>query len=208
MSLHHAAKHLANQGRGSDTELVHMTKDEIKGLQELALAHGGSLSINPNTGLVEAGFLKKILPMVAGAALAATGVGAPMAALMVGGGMGLATGNIKEGLLAGLGAYGGAGLGAGLAEAGAQAAVQNAGSEAVQKAAVTSGTELAKGTAEKGVEAALTPQQIQASNALNSQAFPNLGTDQLSQMRMDALKAANPMDVVNAAGQGNASIAP
>jgi len=107
---HAAAQHLASYGRGGDTELVHMTKGEIKGLQALALAHGGSLTINPNTGLVEAGFLKQLLPMVAGAALAATGVGAPMAALMVGGGYGLATGSITKGLMAGLGAWGGAGL--------------------------------------------------------------------------------------------------
>ena len=113
MSLHYAAKHLADHGRGPDTELVHMTKGEIKGLQQLAMAHGGSLSINPHTGLVEAGFLKKILPMVAGAALAATGVGAPLAALMVGGAYGAYTGNLQQGLMAGLGAYGGAGLGEG-----------------------------------------------------------------------------------------------
>ena len=41
------------------------------GLQSLALAHGGSLTINPDTGLPEAGFLKKLLPMLAGAASAA-----------------------------------------------------------------------------------------------------------------------------------------
>ena len=87
MSQHYTARQLASYGRGPDTELVHMSRKEIKGLQELALAHGGSLTINPNTGLAEAGFLSKILPMVAGAALAATGVGAPMAALMVGGGI-------------------------------------------------------------------------------------------------------------------------
>lgn len=208
MSLHIAAKHLANQGRDSDTELVHMSKDEVKGLQSLAMAHGGSLSINPHTGLVEAGFLTKILPMVAGAALAATGVGAPMAALMVGGAYGLGTGDIKQGLMAGLGAYGGAGLGAGLAEAGAQAATSNAGSAAVQEAAKTSGTQLAAGTASPGVEAALTPQQIQASNAINAQAFPNLSSEQISGLRGATLNAANPMDVVNAAGQGNASLAP
>jgi hypothetical protein len=185
-----------------------MTKDEVKGLQSLAMAAGGSLTINPHTGLVEAGFLSKMLPMVAGAALASTGVGAPMAALMVGGAYGAYTGNLQQGLMAGLGAYGGAGITAGLAEAGAQAAVQNAGGEAVQQAAVKSGTELAAGTAEKGVEAALTPAQIQASNAINTQAFPNLGTEQISGLRQASLNAANPMDVVNAAGQGNASLAP
>ena len=68
MSLTLAAQHLASKGRGPDTELVHMTKGEIKGLRQLAMAHGGDLSINPYTGLVEAGFLSKILPMVAMAA--------------------------------------------------------------------------------------------------------------------------------------------
>lgn len=140
MSLHHAAQHLADKGRGPDTELVHMSKNELKGLQNLAMAHGGSLTINPQTGLAEAGFLENMLPMVIGAGLAATGVGAPMAALMVGGGYGLATGSIEKGLIAGLGAYGGAGLGAGLAEAGAQTVAQGAGeaagNEAVKAAAI------------------------------------------------------------------------
>jgi len=110
-----------SQGRGQDKMLVHMTPREVQGLQYLAMRHGGSLSINPRTGLVEAGFLSSILPMVAGAALAATGVGAPMAALMVGGGYGLATGSLTKGLMAGLGAFGGAGIGAGLSAAGATA---------------------------------------------------------------------------------------
>jgi hypothetical protein len=121
MSLHTAAQHLASKGRGGDTELVHMTRGEIKGLQELALAHGGSLSINPDTGLVEANFLKRLLPMIAGAALAATGIGAPAAAMIVGGFEGIRTGDIGKGLAAGLGAYGGAGVGAGLAGAASSA---------------------------------------------------------------------------------------
>jgi hypothetical protein len=116
-----AAQHLQSLGRGSDKVLVHMTPGEVQGLQYLAMRHGGSLTINPKTGLVEAGFLSSILPMVAGAALAATGVGAPMAALMVGGGMTLATGSLKKGLMAGLGAFGGAGLAGGLTAAGATA---------------------------------------------------------------------------------------
>jgi len=119
MSLEAAAKHLASKGRGPDTQLVHMSLGEVNSLQKLAEAHGGSLSINPDTGLPEAGFLSRILPMIAGAALTATGVGAPLAALMVGGGTAAITGDFKQGLMAGLGAYGGAGLGAGLSAAGA-----------------------------------------------------------------------------------------
>jgi len=119
MSLHTLAQHLQSAGRGDDKVLVHMTPREVSGLQSLAMAHGGSLTINPETGLPEAGFLSSILPMVAGAALAATGVGAPMAALMVGGAGAVATGSLSKGLMMGLGAFGGAGIGAGLMGAGA-----------------------------------------------------------------------------------------
>jgi len=52
------AQTVQSQGRGEDTMLVHMTPDEVGGLQALAMAGGGSLSINPETGLPEAGFLK------------------------------------------------------------------------------------------------------------------------------------------------------
>ena len=114
---------MASKGRDGDTELVHMTKGEIRGLQGLALAHGGSLSINPDTGLVEASFLKRILPMVAGAGLMMIpGVNALAAAGMVGGFETMRTGDIGKGLMAGLGAYGGAGLAGSLAGAGAGAA--------------------------------------------------------------------------------------
>lgn len=119
MSLQLAAQHMASRGRGPDTTLVHMAPQEVAGLQALAKAHGGSLTVNPDTGLPEAGFLSSILPMVIGGALAATGVGAPLAAAMVGGGYGLATGSLSKGLMAGLGAYGGAGLAGGLMSAGA-----------------------------------------------------------------------------------------
>jgi hypothetical protein len=101
-----------------------MAPQEVAGLQALAKAHGGSLTTNPDTGLPEAGFLRSILPMVIGAGLAATGVGAPLAAAMVGGGYGVATGSLKKGLMAGLGAYGGAGLAGGLMGAGAAGAAE------------------------------------------------------------------------------------
>ena len=113
MSLHTLAHHLQSAGRGDDKVLVHMTPGEVSGLQSLAMAHGGSLTINPQTGLPEAGFLKKLLPTIAGIGLSfIPGVGPLMAAGIVGGGTALATGNLGKGLMAGLGAYGGAGLGA------------------------------------------------------------------------------------------------
>ena len=78
MSLHAAAKHLAAQGRRGDTHLVHMTSGEVRSLQDLAKAHGGSLTTNPHTGLPEASFLSAVMPMAAGFALNAAfpGLGA------------------------------------------------------------------------------------------------------------------------------------
>jgi hypothetical protein len=142
MSLHNLASELKKKGRGSDTELVHMTKGEVKGLQALALAHGGSLTVNPDTGLVEAGFLKNILPVIAGAAL--TPFLGPMGAgLAMGGFETLRTGDVGKGLMAGLGAYGGANLAGNLATAGAstvgQEAAQNVASQAIADNATTAG---------------------------------------------------------------------
>lgn len=111
MSLKIAAEHLKSKGRGPDTELVHMTRGEIKGLRQLAKAHGGDLTINPETGLPEAGFLEKILPVVAIAAATyfTAGAAAPaMAAALEGtalaGSSGLLAGAASGALIGGIGA--------------------------------------------------------------------------------------------------------
>jgi hypothetical protein len=112
------AQQLQSQGRGEDTMLVHMTPGEVNSLQGLAMAHGGSLTINPETGLPEAGFLKKLLPTLLGVGLNfIPGVGPLMAAGLVAAGSVAKTGSLKKGLMAGLQAYGGASLAGGLAPA-------------------------------------------------------------------------------------------
>jgi len=114
------AQGLASLGRGSDSMLVHMAPEEVAGLQALALKHGGTLTINPETGLAEAGFLKNILPMVAGFALGPAGFGlmsSAMAGLTVGGITALTSKSLEKGLMAGLGAYGGSELGVGFSNA-------------------------------------------------------------------------------------------
>lgn len=129
MSLQIAANHLASKGRGPDSQLVHMAPTEVAGLQALAKAHGGSLTINPETGLPEAGFLSNILPMVIGAGLSVASGGTltpMMAGLMTGAGYGLIKGDLKAGLMAGLGAYGGAGMMGSVLGAGAGAAQEAA----------------------------------------------------------------------------------
>jgi hypothetical protein len=92
------------------------------------MAHGGSLTINPETGLPEAGFLSSILPMVAGAALnmVAPGLGAVGSGLLTGAVGAAATGSLSKGLMMGLGAYSGAGLGASLGLGGATGAATGA----------------------------------------------------------------------------------
>jgi hypothetical protein len=120
------AENVRQMGRGEDSVLMHVTPHELSGLQALAMAHGGSLTINPQTGLPEAGFLgsvfKKLLPTLVGAGLMfIPGVNAVAAAGIVGGGSTLLTGSLKKGLMAGLSAYGGASLARGLG-AGVQAA--------------------------------------------------------------------------------------
>jgi len=76
MSLKHLADELAARGRYGDTELVHMTKGEVAGLQSLAQAAGGSLTINPDTGKPEAFFLAALLPTILGGLGASMGLGA------------------------------------------------------------------------------------------------------------------------------------
>ena len=201
MSLHVAAKHLASRGRDGDTELVHMTKGEIKGLQDLALAHGGSLSINPNTGLVEASFLKRILPMIAGAGLMMIpGVGPLAAAGMVGGFETLRTGDIGKGLMAGLGAYGGAGMAQGLAGAAGSAATETAAANALGvQGAATGATSQAGMLAAENAAMGLTPLEsaanIASSSGYAAGAAPmSMGTQAANLMSAGAQNVAtNPM---------------
>jgi hypothetical protein len=129
MSLHKFAEQVASQGRGDDSLLVHMTPDEVRNLQQFAQANGTTLTINPTTGLPEAGMLSDLFKMVAPIALGAflgpagLGMSSMMAGVATGGITTLATGSLSRGLMAGLGAYGGAGLGESFMTAGGNAMV-------------------------------------------------------------------------------------
>lgn len=158
MSLHTLANHLQSAGRGQDKVLVHMTPKEVSGLQSLAMAHGGSLTINPQTGLPEAGFLSRLLPTLIGAGLTIASGGALsplMAAGITGAGYGIAKGSLKEGLMAGFGAYGGAGLASGLSAAGAAAGTAGANATTSGVNTGTAAAEAAKGSSYTGTKAAI-----------------------------------------------------
>ena len=125
-----------------------MAPAEVRSLRKLAQQHGGDLSINPRTGLPEAGFLEQILPTVVGA-----GVGImtanPMLGAAAGGALGMAMnkGSIQSGLMAGLGAYGMGSLGAGLMASGAGSLAASpevmAGALGVEGAATGAGSQAA-----------------------------------------------------------------
>jgi len=144
MSLQLVANHLAQKGRGPDSTLVHMSNREVAGLQALAKKHGGELSVNPDTGLPEAGFLDSLLPTIAGAGLTYFSGGAinpMMAAGIVGGISALDSKDLGKGLMAGLGAWGGGSMvgglaGMGLVGEGAAATATTPASEAAMTAAV------------------------------------------------------------------------
>jgi len=141
---HKTAQGLASLGRGPDKHLVHMSTNELHGLQNLAVMHGGSLTLNPKTGFPEAGVLDTILPMLAGAAVSyfSAGTATPLVMGLMQAGAGAATkaaitGKTDLGTLAGgaLGGYGGGALASGLAGAGAGAAnAEAAGAQGVELA--------------------------------------------------------------------------
>lgn len=223
MSLQHAAQHLAAQGRGPDRTLVHMSPREVQGLQALAKAHGGSLTINPETGLAEAGFLSNILPTLIGVGLTAA-TGGAAAPWMIGAGVGglqaLRTGSLKDGLLAGMGAYGGAGIAGGLMSAGT-ASAQNAAAAGVEQAAAEQAAASASGEAanqaamqQAGTQSAAESARLASQNAIAGQtgqaaadaaaqqaAMETAKTNAMAQASTNAM--ANPFSTM---GQGAQSL--
>lgn len=107
----HSAEKVRAHGRGDDTVLIHMTPNEVNSLRGLAQQFGGDLTVNPHTGLPEAGWLGKLLPTILG--VVGTAFGIPPIWLGAAGAVGgtIATGDLGKGLSMGLQAYGGGALG-------------------------------------------------------------------------------------------------
>jgi conjugal transfer/entry exclusion protein len=191
MSLQLLAKQMEAKGRKGDSMLVHMTADEVAGLQKLAESAGGSLTINPETGLVEANFLKRMLPTLVG-----IGVGIGTGNPFLGAAAGAAVGGYqakqnKQDVLVGaglgaLGGYGGAGLGAGLTAAGGTAAAGAAG----QQAATLSAEELAKKQAAE--ELAKQAAADEATRQATEQAGKNLAEEQAKQQLLSSTGVTPP----------------
>ena len=108
---------MAMRGRMGDTELVHMSPSEIKGLASL-----GQLTINPDTGLPEAFKLKQLLPTIAGiaAGVATGGTSLLIPAIATGLTSAVVNKDIGRGLFDGLISYAGGSIMKGLSGAGGQ----------------------------------------------------------------------------------------
>jgi hypothetical protein len=175
------ANQLASEGRGGDSMLVHMSPDEVAGLQALAQQYGTSLTINPETGLPEAIKLKKLFKVLAPIALGAflgpgafgiqgLGMSAGAAGLTVGGLTAITSGSLEKGISAGLGAYGGAGLAEGAAAASAAGE-----QEALRQASLSQGPSTgAISSGSGGISAGTVP--IGADVATSFTADPTLAT--------------------------------
>jgi hypothetical protein len=205
-----AAQHLQSKGRGQDTHLVHMTTSELNAMQNLAESKGGSLTINPHTGLPEAGFLSSALPMVLGAAAAMTGQewAVPLAMALSAGGEYAMTGSLTQGLMAGLGAWGGAGIASGIEGLGASALQETtqAGGNAAEEALKEASTKSLEGQAMNASRGMVEPSVVDnAGNVINNMSnVPQAAKDAYTA----TLTAENANSVVNSAGQANTALNP
>ena len=161
------ANRMASKGRYGDSMMVHMSPQEVQGLQQLAMANGTSLSVNPYTGMPEAFSLKKtlkkiakfvapILPFIPIPGLAGLSplITKALLSTAVGGLSGKKGFDLKRGLMSGLTTYGigslaqGAGAaananaGANIGDIGAQQAADSA----ISINAVPAGPDFAPGT--------------------------------------------------------------
>lgn len=221
MSLQHLAQNMAAYGRGPDSMLMHVAPDEVARLQEVARARGGSLTINPETGLVEAGFfsgIKNAVSKVTSSPIGALALGAALgpagwagmsalgAAGTVGGLSALSSGSLKQGLISGLGAYGGANLYAGLAGAGASAtgdAALNAGMDAkVKEAAAQSTIEQAAANQTAAETSRLGLQQQVAQQEVANQAALEAAKQKAAESSVTTALANTPMSKPELAFEG------
>ena len=118
------AQGLASLGRNGDSMLVHMSPEEVGGLQQIGNSLGIKMSTNPQTGMPEAfsfgDFFTSFLPTIVGAAVggpAGGGIMSSMTPILAGAGTGALLAAAKGddplmgGLTGGLGGYGGSQLG-------------------------------------------------------------------------------------------------
>ena len=184
---------MAMRGRMGDTELVHMSKPEIKGLASL-----GQLTINPDTGLPEAFKLKSILPTIAGigAAFATGGTSLLIPAVATGLTSAVVNKDIGRGLFDGLLSYAGGSIVKGLAGGSEFASAAGIPGEAAGQTAAQAATQQAANSA-----ANVTATQNLISSGAGAGALPPAGG-------MSTLIPAGRMSTLIPASSGIGSMVP
>ena len=220
------AKALAAQGRKGDTELLHVSKDELAALRKHGAALGINLTTNPATGLPEAfnwgGMLGSVgLPLLL--TVATGGMAAPWMALAgaAGGAGGTLLGGgstdqaLVSGLMGGIGGYGMGGLGESLAAAGTEAAAAETAKQAASNVAADTASQSAAQVANQGLTTStgqiIAPGTLEGAASSISQApmgadvtqlIPKgyeLGSGQLGN-QVAALQGNAPLDYAGAVG--------
>jgi hypothetical protein len=172
------ADRLARAGRGDDTMLMHVTPDEVAGLASLA---PGMMTINPETGLPEAGWFRNLLGTAAPFLMSMIpGIG-PVLGGAMGGGIGslIKGGDWKDAILgAGLGALGGKMFGGAASETGAGVLADETTAQALTNPEAFQGA--IKFAPEPFVEAGITPELMSGKivPAIQSGVNPTLALSQ------------------------------
>lgn len=173
--MERTARALAGYGRYGDNNLLHVSDQELRGIELLS---GKKFTRNPDTGLPEAFNWSSLIPIAAGLTATALtgGAAAPLAGALASGaasaGVAAAEGKsaqqaLTQGLVSGVTSYAGGsllqgvggGAAAGLPEAGGQALAQNAAEvgQAASQAAATQGATQGAGEAAGQATAGMTP---------------------------------------------------
>lgn len=198
--MRHVIDAIAAQGRDKDTELLHVTRNELAGLDAFKRARtGAGLTKNPHTGIPEAGwfdqYVAPALPAVAGLAAGAltmnpvigAGVGAAVGAGTKAAQGGTTQDALMGGVMGGISGYGAAGIGEGLATAGTEATKGALASTATNLA--NPATEIAASTAPIAPAAATETAGTATFNAPSAmdKIDPNLATKMGSDMTQSGL---------------------
>lgn len=160
--MERTARALAGYGRYGDNNLVHVSDQELRGIERLT---GKKLTRNPDTGLPEAFSLSSLIPIAAG--IGGTIIGGPMggalASGIASGGLAAAEGKsaqeaLTKGLVSGVTSYAGGELMTGVADAAGKAAAETAAQTASQTAA--QGAAQSAAQAGSGVGSAVTAEPL------------------------------------------------
>lgn len=209
MSLKQLSQYAAAHGRHGDTELLHVSKDELDALRGIGALHGARITTNPHTGLPEAfsfgSILKTIAPIAAG--IGGSFVGMPWLGALAAGAMTAAdTGDLGKGLAAGLGSYAMGGLGNAALGAGTQALASTA-ADAATQAGSQALTDAAAQGATQGITDAATQGAAQAAAQGTSQQVAPALTQAIQENAAQQAAAAAGTPVTDQAAQAAAQAA-